>query len=209
MGASFALERLVFDPSSPGDGPNIGSYLRAGSDGDLLTSTLLGGTKESLDVNIAGSDVQFDVTLDLDDPVADDAPDTENPLKVGSRAHLQSAVLAALSANGDKADQLSDIYRRVWVTSAPNVGWSSAAGTTDATPDTAAQIDGTKQAGRQYIVIQNLDDKTIVIGASGVTTGTGFSIGKGSSASFDVGEGIDVYAVSAAASQAFSMQQVG
>src|SRR3990172_5473169 len=99
--ANISLERLEFDPANPADGPNIGTYLRAGNDGDQLTSTLTGG-KEALDVNIAGSDIDITVDLDLDDLVGDDEVDTEDPLKVGSRSIAQSAVLAAISGAGDK-----------------------------------------------------------------------------------------------------------
>lgn len=49
----LTLERLIFDPSDANNSPNIGAYLRAGSDGDQLTSTLISG-KECLDVNVVG-----------------------------------------------------------------------------------------------------------------------------------------------------------
>jgi len=207
-GASFSLERLDFDPSSPSAGPNIGSYLRAGSDGDLLTSTLLSG-KESLDINIAGSDIDLNVDIQLDDLVADDEVDAESPLKAGSRAHLQSAILGSVSDDGDKADQISDIYRRVWTTSAPNVGWLQVNTDTNATPDTADQIDSAKQAGRQYWIFQNRSNNPMSVGPSGVTTDSGFEVGKGSSLSLDMGEALDVFVVSGSADQAFQFTQVG
>lgn len=203
---SFSLERLEFDTANPNDGPNIGAYLRAGSDGDQLTSTLTGG-KEALDINIAGSDIDIQVDLDLDNLVADDSPDTEDPLKVGSRGHDQATVLGALSADGDKANQISDLYRRVWGTTASNVGWTASAATVGST---AAQIDGTKQGGRQFIVLQNNGDKPVFVGHSAaVTTATGYEIGKGATASFEFGEALDVYAISTAAGQDVRVIQAG
>lgn len=53
-GSSGALTRLVFNTADPDNSPNVGAYLRAGSDGDQLTSTLISG-KEALDVNLVGS----------------------------------------------------------------------------------------------------------------------------------------------------------
>lgn len=50
---SLTKARLIFDPADAADSDNIGSYLRAGSDGDLISSTLIGG-KEALDVNLVG-----------------------------------------------------------------------------------------------------------------------------------------------------------
>lgn len=47
------LDKLLFDPADLTDSANVGAYLRAGSDGDLITSTLISG-KEALDVNIVG-----------------------------------------------------------------------------------------------------------------------------------------------------------
>ena len=51
--SALTLDRLIYDPADA-NSPNVGAYLRAGNDGDALTSTLISG-KESLDVNIAGS----------------------------------------------------------------------------------------------------------------------------------------------------------
>lgn len=211
MSASAALERIDFDFSNPDDSQNIGVFLRAGTDGDQLSSTLTGG-KEALDVNIAGTDVEFTVNIESDNLNADDAIDDENPLKVGSHVNTGASVLPAISADGDKADMISDLYRRVWTTSAPNVGWSSEGLTTSATPDTAEQADSTKQAGRQYIMFQNIDNESIFIGPSGVTrTGAarGYEVAKGTSVFMDFGEALDLYTVASSASQNFVLTQVG
>lgn len=57
---SLTLERMIFDPAEAADGPNVGSYLRAGSDGDLISSTNVSG-KECIDVNVAN-----DIAVDVD-----------------------------------------------------------------------------------------------------------------------------------------------
>ena len=60
----MSLHRLLFDPSNPAESANVGSYLRAGTDGDLLSSTNVGG-KEGLDVNLINTSIEVTAT-DLD-----------------------------------------------------------------------------------------------------------------------------------------------
>lgn len=62
MASSSNLDALEFDPSDTSNSANVGAYLRAGSDGDLITSTDVGGGKEALDINIAGSDIDLTVS---------------------------------------------------------------------------------------------------------------------------------------------------
>lgn len=296
MGA-LTKDRLIFDPADTGLSDNIGSYLRAGSDGDLLTSTLI-GAKESLDVNIAGSTglgiyaeddahvsgysgqfilavrrdadttmvsadgdyspLQVDengrlkVVADIevangfekaeDDAhvsgdigsfslgvsqatlassvsadgdyaafkvnsrgalwtapvgtVADDAADTENPVKVGSRA--VSGALAAVSATGDRADLLADMYRRVWINDSPNI----ASLTTVVTAGlTEVALPATNLAGRRRMFIQNTSDKDMFIGPTGVLTTTGFRIAKGATLSLEIGQNIDLFVITTAAAK--------
>lgn len=52
-GAVITKDKLIFDPTAVDDGDNVGSYLRAGTDGDQISSTNIGG-KEALDVNLVG-----------------------------------------------------------------------------------------------------------------------------------------------------------
>lgn len=51
--AALTKDRLLFDPADLTESDNIGAYVRAGSDGDKITSTLI-GAKEALDVNLVG-----------------------------------------------------------------------------------------------------------------------------------------------------------
>lgn len=72
------LERLLFDPADPDNSPNVGSYVRAGTDGDLISSTLVGG-KEGLDVNLVNASVIVSAT-DLD---IRDLSHTQDSIKIG------------------------------------------------------------------------------------------------------------------------------
>lgn len=56
---ALTLERLVFDPAQPADGPTIGSYV-VGADGTVITHTTVSG-KEALDVNVANA-----ISVDID-----------------------------------------------------------------------------------------------------------------------------------------------
>lgn len=291
MGA-LTKDRLIFDPADLAESDNIGTYLRAGSDGDLITSTLI-GSKEALDVNLVGgadsgifpedsahvsadagqfilavrndtegslvsadgdyAPLQVDalgrlrVYADLstatsaekleDDAhvsgdvgsfslavrqdtlassvsadgdyaafkldargglwtvpvgsVDDDAADTENPVKVGSKA--PSGALAAVSATGDRANVISDMYRRIYINDSPNIavlGGAVVVGNV-----TAVALPTTALAGRRRAFIQNLGSNDIYVGASGVTTATGMRVAKGATLSMEIGQNVDVYAI--------------
>ena len=236
MGA-LSKGKLIFDPADTGDSDNIGAYLRAGSDGDLISSTLIGG-KECLDVNVVGDaddgifaedaasangdKGQFVLAVRQDSlasivgadgdyaafkldargglwsvpvgSVADDAVDTENPVKVGSRAI--SGALAAV-ASGDRADLLSDLYRRVFVNDAPNVALTQ---TTVAVGTLAVALPTTAAAGRREIMVNNRSNNPVYIGGSGVTTAAGQEIPKGATLGpIRLGQAVPLYAIAGSA----------
>lgn len=132
--------------------------------------------------------------------VADDDPDAGDPLKVGSRSRW--GALAALSANNDRADLISDKYRRVYVNNGGNIGLKQqgVTVTTSAGKLITANLDG-----RRLIMIQNLSNKAIYIGkdASVTTTGAtaGLRVAAGGVLNIDAGQDIDIYAIGEAASQ--------
>lgn len=61
---NLSLERLIFDPADADNSPNLGAYVRAGTDGDKISSTLVSG-KEGLDVNLINASIAVTAT-DLD-----------------------------------------------------------------------------------------------------------------------------------------------
>lgn len=188
--ANLSLERLVFDTADMADSANVGAYLRA-ADGTLITHT-----GAALDINIASSDIDIQVDLDLNQIVADDAPDTENPLKVGSRTYNQGAVLAPVSAAGDKANLASDLYRRVFMNDAPNVAALATAVTVGAT---AVALPAAALAGRMRILIQNVSNNDIWVGDAAVTMASGIKVSKGSTMALEVGQAVVMYAIAAGA----------
>lgn len=147
---------------------------------------------DTLAVNADGS---INVSFSVD--TADDAADSGNPLKVGSRA--VDGALTAVSASNDRADMLADMYRRVWINKAPNVAAQTSVATVGLT---AVQLAATPMPGRTTMTIQNRGNKSIYIGeANTVTTANGLEIPAGASFDIDYGEDLDVWAISGTASQ--------
>lgn len=122
--------------------------------------------------------------------VADDAADSGNPLKVASRSEW--GVLPAISADGDRADMISDKYRRVYVNNGANIGVKATATTVT---DTAAVILASALSGRRQLNIQNLGNKPIYIGDSAVSAASGWRVAAGSAITVELGEDVSLYAV--------------
>lgn len=127
--------------------------------------------------------------------VADDAPDTENPLKVGAHARSAASALPAV-ANGDKADLTVDLYRRVYINDAPNVNLL-AQGITVGT--SAVALPATSLAGRTRLMIQNRGGQSVFVGGSGVTISSGMEVTKGATMTLEAGPALVFYAISGAA----------
>lgn len=146
---------------------------------------------DTLAVNADGSiNVSFSVVT------GDDDADTGNPLKIGSRAF--DGALTAVSASNDRADLLSDMYRRVWVNTSANIGLKTTAASVGTS---AAEVVSVPLAGRRWVTIQNEGTADVYFGATGVTTSTGMKVSKKSSATFELGEDIDIFMISASGTQ--------
>jgi hypothetical protein len=84
----LSKDKLIFDPADAADSDNAGAYLRAGSDGDLLSSTNVGG-KEALDVNVANT-----ISISATDLDIRDLTHVSDSVKVGDGTDF-------LAINGD------------------------------------------------------------------------------------------------------------
>lgn len=163
-------------------------------------SVKIGDGTDFLAVNADGS-----INVSFSSAVADDDADTENPVKVGSRGF--DGLLTALSASNDKADLLSDMYRRIWINDSANVGMNVG---TESVGTTAVELASTPLAGRRFVTIQNEGSVDVFIGhANTVTTSNGIKISKKSSATFYLGEDIDIWAISGSAGQDVRVLQAG
>jgi len=168
------------------------SFLHAydGAAWDRLTTSA-----GALDINIAAQDANLtvDIAANL---VADDAADAGGSLKAGSVA--ADGVLTSVSADGDRADLTSDMYRRIYVNDAPNIAIDTNAVSVGTS---AVNLSSTPLAGRTRMMVQNNGAKPVFVGPSGVLTTTGVEITKGATMSLELGEDIDLYGISTDAAQ--------
>jgi hypothetical protein len=158
-----------------------------GSTWDRLTAT-----SGALDINI--KTIDENASFAIEGNVADDGVDSGNPLKVGTRAI--DAALSELSTAGDRADMISDLYRRLYVNDSPNVAMTSGAATVSTTALLVAS-----SSGRRRIFVQNLGNKAIFVGPSGVSTSSGMRIAAGSALEIPLGEHIPIHAVAESGTQ--------
>lgn len=136
--------------------------------------------------------------IDLGSSVADDSPDTENPIKMGSRSRF-GAVLPAISATNDKADLISDEFRRLYVNNSPNVAMQNAAKSIDNVAEVLLNGGAGNLGGRTWMLVQNRGPKSIYVGATGVSTANGIEIDAKSNLDLKIGEYLNLYAIGSTA----------
>lgn len=128
---------------------------------------------------------------------ADDAVATENPLAVGGVSAETATALAEISAAGDRAHLLQDMFRRLHVRNSNDVAWQVTPVTVGATE---TEIAATPLNGRKEVIIQNVSSNSVWVGeATGVTTTgatRGIEIPKKSSMSFPFGEALNLFVIS-------------
>lgn len=172
--SNLSLDRLLFDPADYAAGPSIGSYI-IGADGSVATISDEGG-KKGLDVNVINE--------------------------------ISAVVSGAVTVSGS----VDAVQSGTWIVSAEQSGaWVvnvNEAGNTNYTGQPIS-VDNTvggialptsPLAGRRELIIQNVGDKPIYIGESGVTTSSGIKVDKGSTLVLEVGPSIAIYGITAAGS---------
>ena len=152
----------------------------------------------SIDADTAAMVVDLAAIEVLLTGINDDAADSGGSLKVGSRSHFASSALTALSTDGDRADLLSDAYRRVYINDAPNI---SAACVAVSVGTSEAALPAANLAGRTRMLVQNNGNVSIYVGPTGVTTATGIEVSKGSTLALEAGQAINLFAISTLAAQ--------
>jgi len=132
--------------------------------------------------------------LDVASTVADDDPDTENPLKVGTRSRF-GAVLPVISTTNDKADLISDERRRLHITNAAHAGIATGQKDVDNVAQILMAAAGSNLNGRKFVLAQNRGGQSVFIGATGVTVGTGIELDKKSNIMLELGEYVSLFAI--------------
>lgn len=202
----ITLDELIFDPSDPTEGANVGATLK-GADG-----TVIGNTGDALKVtgtfNVDGSEVSLDAPTiaslqDIRDLVfATDSVDVSGSSVTVTATDLDIRDLAFATDSVDVSG--SDITATVSATdldirdltfatdkvdaSGSEVkqdSYDSIKNTAQTVTNTASALASTPLASRVNMLIQNLGTKDIWIGSSAaVTDSNGIKVPKGGSAEF-------------------------
>jgi hypothetical protein len=200
---------------------NVGAWLRAGSDGDRISSTNVGG-KEGLDVNIINP-----LTVNIDgiyDGVNNTDPDNIGAIFhvraaspadadqtkrttgaaasvdaiVAANFHGQDVNSALLGFNGTTWDRIRS-WKSTGVIRAVDVKTGFLV-TAETVGLTASELVSSPLANRTNIRIQNLGNRDMWIGTSNaVTAANGYLIPAKGEESFDYSEDVDVWAIGDAA----------
>ena len=145
-----------------------------------------------------GMFVKITNSLTIAGDIADDAIDSGNPIKVGSRSEW--GALAAISQTNDRADLISDKYRRVYVNNGSNVAVRNL-NVTVGLSEVELKSGVSALDGRRLLMIQNLSNKEIYIGKTGVLATTGLVIAARATMSLDVGQDVAIFALGSIANQ--------
>lgn len=171
-------DTLVTDTSTDGDF----SYLKSDIFGSLYTKSLVYSN------------------------VADDAVSSENPIFVGGYAMNMGSALSAVSAAGDKARFITDLYRQLFVSDVANVAWTVAA---ESVTTTAAQIVATPLAGRKKVLIQNQSGAKIWVKNDNTVAAnnTSVEINPNNVMEFPWGESQDIWAIAGSGTRAIAVME--
>ena len=162
-----------------------------------IPGTLAGGQLVKIS-NTSLSVTQGTTPWQVSGDVADDAADAGDPVKVGSRSEW--GALGALSNDGDRADLVSDKYRRLYINSGSNVAVRNLNVTVGAV-ELELKSGATALEGRRLLMIQNLSNKEIYVGKTGVLATTGLVLAARATISLDVGQDVAVFALGSGTNQ--------
>lgn len=177
------MKKLVFDTTDANtiaDSDSVGAYLRS-SDGTLITHTTVGG-KEALDVRIAEG-INVEVDLDAaDDSVASHTFDGSGNA-IGSTGGALDVNIASGTVDINDAALAN--------TAIANAAISLTAA------NTAEDLVASPLSDRKYLYVYNNDNRTMYVGANGVSAANGFPMPPSSMYQFRAGASIDIEFVSA------------
>lgn len=210
----ITLDELLLDANTSNvaisDGTNT---LAINGDGSIDVSFAPGASfqltdgTDTLAINVDGSINAVVSATDLD--IRNLAFATDKVDASGSEVSLDAATLAALETITVVATDL-DIRDLSFATdsvdaSGSNVRTSSDTGiqnTQASVTATAAEVLASPLSGRREVTIQNKGSQPVYIGSSaGVTSANGMEIPKGASATFEWGENVNIFMISASGSQ--------
>lgn len=163
---------------------DVNSFMMAW-DGAAWDRVQIGADGLEVHVNQAAADC-----WEVEGCEADDAVDAGNPLKIGYRA---LSTLTAVGA-GDRADAVSDLYRRLYINQSANIAGANGAVSIDDTAGGTAVV-ASPSASRKHLMVQNLGDDNVYLGFGTVTAANGILLPSCAIAQFDIGSNLDLKAI--------------
>jgi hypothetical protein len=196
-------EKVEDAAHSSGD---VGSYVLAVRSDSMPAGSNVDTDGDYTSFFVDGYGAQYvNATGSKSDGDADDGTASEDrPVKMGLRTF---ETLTALNAD-ERADAASDLYRRLYVNDSPNVEFSTLAVSVGTTAG-GTQLVSSALDSRTKLWIQNTGNRTVYLGASGVSAATGFAIPGGSTMLLDAGPNLDFYAIADSGTQNVRVLQVG
>jgi len=185
----------VYAEDAPSADGNLGAYVLTVRQDVPASTTNLDGDFQSFKTDSVGR-LWVNANINGMSMVPDDDPDSGDPLKVGSRSEW--GALAALSAANDRADLISDKYRRVYVNNGSNIAIRAAA-IIAGVAQVEAKSGASRLEGRRLLMFQNLSNKECYIGETGVSSTSGIVLAARASMSLDVGQDVAVFVLGSAA----------
>lgn len=188
---------------------SVAAWTKDGA-GTSITSTTA-GAKQALDVNIAASDITFNVDVVNSSEYAEDAAHSSGAIGNFVLAVRNDALASLTSADGDYSPfAVSSAGELFTKASAPN----SSLGTGQKQVSTSALLVAAS-SGRKRILVQNLGSKAVYLGPSGVTAAAGgdnstdgIRVAAGGNVELDIGPALALHAVAESGTQAVRYMQV-
>jgi len=130
-------------------------------------------------------------SFSLEGQYAEDSAHTTGDTGIYNLSVRADQPLVSTSATGDYASQTVDSYNRSWVNTGANIAITNGAQTVTTTSGLLV----TAAAGRRTMLIQNLGNKAMFIGASGVSASNGVRIAAGGNTQLEIGPDLPLHAV--------------
>lgn len=149
-------------------------------------------TYQPFKMNAAGELlVAADISVVTGSDKAEDSAHASGDIGAYVLSVRQDVLASSTSASGDYQSMKTDALGRMYINDARQSAVFSAVSVTD----TATDLVAADLANRASIIVQNISNKSIYLGNSGVTTATGIKLNAGSSIELDVSSSVDLFAI--------------
>jgi hypothetical protein len=158
-------------------------------------------------VNADGSiNVNADISVVNGSDKAEDAAHVSGDIGTYILAVRQDTLASSVSADGDYASLKLDASGALWThvskMAAPDAPNSAIASDAVTVTDTETALPASALANRKKMIIQNVGNKPIYLGPTGLSDADGLRIAAGANVEMELGPGITLYAICATGASA-------